>query len=326
MPLAIKRVLWGAAILLLTALPAADAQPTAKHARLGVLLFSTPDGDPNVATFRQALGELGYVEGKNLTTVYRYAESKPERLAGLAVELAALKPDVIFALGGDVAPFARTATSTIPIVMAVSVDPVLAGLVPSLARPGGNVTGVTFASSDLAAKRLQFLKETAPRISRVAVLWNPDHVDPEYAATQAAARTLGVQVQSLEVRTPGDLDEAFQAAETGRAEAIIVVSSRQTTFGRPRIMEWATRRRIPVVAGWGPWAQAGALLSYGPDLNASVRRAAAYVDRILRGANPGTLAVEQPTTFELVLNLRTATSLGLSIPSALRVQASQVIE
>jgi putative ABC transport system substrate-binding protein len=188
------------------------------------------------------------------------------------------------------------------------------------------VTGVTFASSDLAAKRLQFLKETAPRISRVAVLWNPDHVDPEYAATQAAARTLGVQVQSLEVRTPGDLDEAFQAAETGRAEAIIVVSSRQTTFGRPRIMEWAIRRRIPVVAGWGPWAQAGALLSYGPDLNASVRRAAAYVDRILRGANPGTLAVEQPTTFELVLNLRTATSLGLSIPSALRVQASQVIE
>ena len=206
MRLAIRRVLWGAALLLLTALPAADAQPTAKHARLGVLLFSTPDGDPNVATFRQALGELGYVEGKNLTTVYRYAESKPERLAGLAVELAALKPDVIFALGGDVAPFARTATSTIPIVMAVSVDPVLAGLVPSLARPGGNVTGVTFASSDLAAKRLQFLKETAPRISRVAVLWNPDHVDPEYAADpggRSNARRSGSISRSQDSRRSG---------------------------------------------------------------------------------------------------------------------------
>jgi putative tryptophan/tyrosine transport system substrate-binding protein len=324
--LKVSRFIIGVAIPLLVALLGAEAQQTAKIARLGVLLFSTPEGDPNLATFRQALSELGYVEGKNLTTVYRYAQGKPERLADLAVELAALKPDVIFAIGGDVAPFARTATSTIPIVMATSNDPVQAGLVRSLARPGGNVTGVTFVSSDLAGKRLQLLKEAAPQISRVAVLWNPNHVDPEYAETQAAGRMLGVHVQSLEVRALGDFEGAFQAAEAGRAEAIVVVSSRLTTFARQRIIELAVRHRLPVVAGWGPWAQAGALLSYGPDLNASVRRAATYVDRVLKGANPGNLPVEQPTKFDLVLNLRTATALGLTIPASLRVQASHVIE
>jgi putative ABC transport system substrate-binding protein len=313
-------------MLLLLALPPAEAQQTAKIARLGVLLFSTPDGDPNLATFRGALGELGYVEGKNLTTVYRCAEGHPERLANLAVELAGLKPDVIFALGGDVAPVARNATNTIPIVMSVSVDPVRAGLVPNLARPGGNLTGVTFVSSELAAKRLQLLKEAAPRISRVAVLWNPDHVDPEYAETQAAGRMLGIHVLSLEVRAPGDFEAAFRAADAGRVEAVIVVSSRLMTFGRQRIIDLAARHRLPVVSGWGPWAEAGALLSYGPDLDASVRRAATYVDRILKGARPGNLAVEQPTKFELVINVRTAAAFGLTIPSSLRAQASRVIE
>ncbi len=271
------RFVIGVAVLLVAPLLGAEAQQTPKIARLGVLLFSTPEGDPNLASFRQGLSELGYVEGKTLTTVYRAARGEPERLASLAVDLVALKPDVILAMGGDVAPFARTATNTIPIVMAVSNDPVRAGLVPSLARPGGNVTGVTFVSSELAAKRLQFLKEAAPRISRVAVLWNPDHIDPEYAETEAAGRTLGVRVQSLEVRSLAD-------------------------------------------------PQAGALLIYGPDLDATVRRAATYVDRILRGANPGDLAVEQPTRFDLVINVRTATALGLTIPPSLRVQASRTIE
>jgi len=316
----------GVAVLLVAPLLGAEAQQTPKIARLGVLLFSTPEGDPNLASFRQGLSELGYVEGKTLTTVYRAARGEPERLASLAVDLVALKPDVILAMGGDVAPFARTATNTIPIVMAVSNDPVRAGLVPSLARPGGNVTGVTFVSSELAAKRLQFLKEAAPRISRVAVLWNPDHIDPEYAETEAAGRTLGVRVQSLEVRSLADLEGAFRAADAGRAEAIIAVSSRLMTFGRQRIIELAARHRLPVVSGWGPWAQAGALLSYGPDLDATVRRAATYVDRILRGANPGDLAVEQPTRFDLVINVRTATALGLTIPPSLRVQASRTIE
>ncbi len=326
MRMPLPRFVVGTALLLLAASVDVEAQSTGKAARLGVLLFSTPDADPNLPTFRQGLSELGYVEGNNLTTVYRYAEGRPERLANLAVDLASLKPDVIFVLGGDVARFAKTATTAIPIVVAASADPVQMGLVPSLARPGGNVTGVTYVSSDLAAKRLQLLKEAAPRISRVAVLWNPDHIDPEYAETQAAGRRLGVHVQSLEVRGPDDFEAAFQAAAAARAEAIIVVSSRLMTFKRQHIMEFAALHRIPVVSGWGPWAHAGTLLSYGPDLNASVRRAAVYVDRILKGVNPADLPVEQPTTFDLVVNLKTAKALGLTIPPSLQVQATHVIE
>lgn len=322
----LSRVVIGGAVLLLAAPLSGEAQQAGKVARLGVLLFSSPEGDPNVTAFRQGLRELGHVEGKNLTTVYRHAEGKPERLAGLANELVALKPDVILALGGDVAPFARTATNAIPIVMAVSVDPVQTGLVASLAKPGGNVTGVTFVSSELAAKRLQFVKQAAPGISRVAVLWNPDHVDPEYRETQAAGRVLGVHVQSLEVRGAGDFDTAFQAAAAERAEAIIVVSSRLMTFNQQQILQFAARQRLPVVAGWGPWVESGALLSYGPDLNATVRRAAIYVDRVLKGANPANLPVEQPTKLDLIINLKTARALGLTIPASLRLQAAHVVE
>ena len=309
------------ALGLLVAPLAAEAQ-AGKIARLGVLLFSTPEGDPNLQAFGKGLSELGYVEGKNLTTLYRYAEGKPERLTNLA----ALKPDVIFALGGDVAPFARTATNTIPIVMSVSVDPVQTGLVQSLARPGGNVTGVTFVSSELAAKRLQLLKEAAPGISRVAVLWNPDHIDPEYRETQSAARMLGVHAQSLEVRGAADFEAAFQAALAGRAEALMVVSSRLMTLNRQRITDFAVKNRILIVSGWGPWAVTGGLLSYGPDLDALVRRAAVYVDKILKGAKPADLPVEQPTKFELVINLKTAKALGLTIPQSLLLRADRIIE
>lgn len=310
----------------LLVVPSLSAQAPTKHARVGVLLFSSPEGDPNFATFRQAMTALGHVEGKNLTLLVRYADAKPERLPALAGELAALKPDVIMALGGDVAPFVRTATSTIPIVIATSNDPVRAGLVSSLARPGGNVTGVTFVSSELAGKRLQYLKELAPAMSRVAVIWNPNHVDPEYADTQAAGRVLGVRVQSLEVRSLDDVPGAFQAAEADRAEGIIVVSSRLTTFASRRIIELAARSRVPVVAGWGAWAQSGALFSYGPDLNACIRRAATHVDRILKGARPGDLAVEQPTSYELLINVKTATGLGLTVPPSLLLQATRLIE
>ena len=314
------------AVLLLAVPFSGEAQQAGKVARLGVLLFSTPEGDPNVAAFRQGLSELGYVEGKNLTPVYRYASGKSERLPGLAKELAVLKPDAIVAIGGDVAPFARTATSTIPIIVAVSNDPVQAGLVASFSKPGGNVTGVTFVSSDLAAKRLQLLKQAAPQILRVAVLWNPDHIDPEYRETQAAGKVLGVHVQSLEVRRTEDFDTAFQAAAADGAEAIVVVSSRLMTINRARILELAARRRLPVVAGSGPWVETGALLSYGPDLNLMARRAATYVDRVLKGANPANMPVEQPTKFDLMINLKTAVVLGLSIPPSLRLQAASIVE
>lgn len=312
------------ALALLAAAAGAQSQPARKT--VGILLFSTPAGDANLAAFRRGLAELGYVEGRNLDLAYRYAEGKPERLPALAAELAALSPDLIFAMGGDVAPFARTATSTIPIVMAVSNDPVQAGLVASLARPGGNVTGVTFISSDLAAKRLQLLREAAPAVSRVAVLWNPDHVDPEYRETQAAGRVLGVHVQSLEVRRADDFDAAFRAAAAESAQALVVVSSRLMTFNRRRIMEFAARQRIPVVSGWGPWAEEGALMSYGPDLDVIVRRAATHADRVLKGASPAQMPIELPTTHELVLNLRVAKALGLAVPPALQAQATRVIE
>jgi len=311
-------------LALLAAPLAADAQPAGKVARLGVLLLGALD--PNFDAFRQGLRELGHVEGQNLAIEYRTAEGNAGRLADLAAELVRLKPDVILALGGDVAPFAQHATRTIPIVMVTSADPVKGGLVASLARPGGNVTGVTFMSADLAAKRLQFLKETVPAISRVGVLWNPDHADDEIQETQAAARTLGIQIQSLEVRGPADFDGAFQAAVRGRAEGVIVVSSRQMTLNRARILEFAGSRRLPLVCGWGPWAQGGALLSYGPDLNLLVRRAGTYVDKILKGARPEDLPVEQPTNFELIVNLKTAKALGLTIPQSLLLRAHEVIQ
>ena len=210
--------------------------------------------------------------------------------------------------------------------MAVSVDPVRTGLVASLVRPGGNVTGVTFVSSDLAAKRLQFLKQAMPALARVAILWNPDHIDPEYRETQLAGKILGIRVQSLEARSSGDLEAAFQAAAAENAEAIIVVSARLMTFNRLRIQELAARQRLPLIAGWGPWAETGALLSYGTDLDAIVGRAAFHADRILRGADPATVPVEQPTKLDLIINLKTAKALGAAIPQSLLLQAAHVIQ
>jgi putative ABC transport system substrate-binding protein len=311
---------------LLAAPPLMEAQPAPKMARIGVLLYGTPDTDPNFAAFRDGLRDLGYVEGRNLTFEHRFAEAKPERLAALAAELVKREPHVIFALGGDVAPFARAATSTIPIVVSVSVDPVQTQIVSSLARPGGNVTGVTYISSDLAAKRLQFLKEIAPAISRVGILWNPDHIDPEYRETQAAARQLGVQLHSLEVRRPADFDGAFGAAATARVEAVVVISSRLMTQSQAQITDLAAKHRVVLVSGWGPWARHGALLSYGPDLNALVRLAATQVDKILKGAKPGDLPVEQPTKFQLVINTKTAKAFGLTVPPSLLLRADQIIE
>jgi putative ABC transport system substrate-binding protein len=210
--------------------------------------------------------------------------------------------------------------------MVVSVDPVQSGLVASLARPGGNITGFTFASSDLAAKRLQLLKELAPRVTRVGVIWNPDHIDPEYRETQQAAQTLGVKIQSLEVRGAEDFATAFQSAIDGRAEALIVVSSRLMTTNRQRISAFAAERRLVLAAGWGPWARGGALFSYGPDLDLITRRAASYIDKILKGTKPAALPVELPTRFELIINGKTSKALGLTIPQSLLIMADKVID
>jgi putative ABC transport system substrate-binding protein len=303
---------------------AAGTQP-AKVARLGVLVFGTPETDA-FPVIRRGLARLGYVEGRNVVFVHRYAEGQPERLADLAIDLVRAKPDIIIAAGGDVAPFAKRATTTIPIVMIASADPVQGGLVASLARPGGNVTGVTFVSSELAGKRLQFLKEAAPAVSRVAVLWNPDHPDDEFLATQAAGRSLGVHVESLEVRRPDDIDPAFSLAQRERRQAVIVVSSRLMTVNRARILTLAGQNRLLLASGWGPWAAEGGLLSYGPDLDVVIGSAATYVDRILKGARPADLPVEQPTKFSLVINAKTARTFSLTIPPALLQRADRVIE
>ena len=314
------------ALRLLAAPHTAESQPAGRVARVGVLLYGTPNIDPNFPAFRDGLRDLGYVEGRNLTFEHRFADRKGERLAGLAAELVKREPHVIFVLGGDVAPFARAATSTIPIVMAVSTDPVQTQLVSSLARPGGNLTGVTFISSDLAAKRLQFLKEVAPAISRIGILWNPDHIDPEYRETQLAARQLGLHLHSLEARAPADFEGALAAAAVARVEAIVVVSSRLMTQSLSQITDFAAKHRILLVSAWGPWVQHGALLSYGPDLNAIVRVAAMQVDKILKGAKPGDLPIEQPTKFQLVINTKTAKAFGLTVPPSLLLRADQILD
>jgi putative ABC transport system substrate-binding protein len=302
------------------------AQQGARRPRVGMLIFSNPQTDPNTESFRRGLRDRGRVEGENIDIEYRYAEGKSERLPELAAELVGLKPDVLFALGGDVTPFLSQATRIIPIVYAMSADPVRLGLAASLARPGSNATGVTFLSDELAAKRLEVLKQVAPRVSRVAFLWNPNHADNELPVARRAALALGVELYSLEVRGPGDLDRAFEAAAQANVDGIYVVSSRQTVASARRIVEFAIKNRLPLVGGWGAWVQAGGLISYGPNVGEMVRAAAAYVDSILKGAKAGDLPVQQPTRFELLVNLKTAKALDLAIPESFLLRADRVIE
>ena len=305
---------------------AAEAQQAGKVSRVGVLLFSNPQADPQLPSFRQGLRDLGYVEGQTIVLEYRFAEGRAERLADAAAELASLKPDVLVGIGGDVAPIAKKAAGTIPLVFLSSADPVRVGLVASLARPGGNATGITFVQDELARKRMQLFKEAAPRISRVAVLWNPDHPDPDYSEAQRAASILGVEVYPLEVRGPDDFDRVIQGATSARVDALLVVQSRLTLLLRQKIVDFVMKQRLPMAGGFRGWVDAGALLSYGPDFNEMTRRAAVYVDKILKGAKPADLPVEQPNKFELVINLKTAKALGLTIPPSLLARADQVIE
>jgi len=302
-----------------------QAQQRVKIPRLGAFLYSNPDSDPNFAAFRQGLRELGYVEGENLVMEHHFADGRPQLLSELATELVRSKPDVILALGSDVVPFAQKLTKTIPIVMWVSNDPVEAGYVASLARPGGNVTGITLILDELAGKRLALLKEVISQISRVAVLWNPEHADPEFKEIEREARALDVHVQSVEVRRGEEFDSQFQNLTKGRPEAIIVVSSRLMQDNRRRILEFAAKQRLPVIGDWGRWAPDGALLSYGPETTKLAPRLATYVDKILKGAKAGDLPIERPTKFELVINLKTGKQIGLTIPPNVLARADRVI-
>lgn len=307
-------------------LPFAALAQTKSIPRLGVLLYSNPQSDPQMAAIRRELGRLGYVEGQNIIIEYRYAEGQLDRLPILAGQLVGLQPNVILAVGGDVAPTAKQVVEKIPLVFVSSADPEQLGLVDNLRRPGRNATGVTLLQDELASKRLEFLKEAAPKISKVAFLWNPDHPDNERQAAQVAARALGLELQPVEVRNSNDFEAAFRAVNSTGADSIYVVSSRQTVLNIKRIVQFATTNRIPLAGGWGAWAKEGGLFSYGPDAAAMAGRAATYIDKIFKGANPADLPVEQPTKFELVINLKTAMVLGLTIPKSLLSVADDVIE
>jgi putative ABC transport system substrate-binding protein len=295
-------------------------------ARLGVLLYSDPKSDPQMVSIRRGLSDLGYVEGRNIAIEYRYAEGRADRLPILAAELVVLQPNVMLAIGGDVAPIAKKFNETIPLVFVSSADPEQLGLVASLRRPGGNATGVTLLQDALASKRLELLKEAAPKISRVAFLWNPDHPDNEEREAQRAAHALGVQLHMVEVRRADDFESAFRAANDVGVDALYVVSSRQTVLNTKKIVEFANRSRLPLAGGWGAWAKEGGLFSYGPDGINMASRAANYIDKILRGAKPADLPVEQPTKFELIINLKTAKTLGLTIPYSLLSRADELID
>jgi putative ABC transport system substrate-binding protein len=310
------------------ALPiAARAQQSGKKYVVGRFGAGSATAPLNEVT-TEALRELGWVEGENVVYERRFAENRVERLPELAADLVRLKVDVIVA-GGTLAPLAaKRATSTIPIVMNSCGDPLGTGLVASLARPGGNVTGMSLMVPDLAGKRLELLREVLPGLARVAVLW--DSANPYttigFKETQSAARTLGLEVQSLEVRSPDDFDRAFEAARQQHPDALVTVDDPLTITYLKLIIDFAAGQRLPSVHELKEFAAAGGLVSYGTNLAAVIRRAAGYVDKILRGAKPADLPVQQPTKFELVINLKTAKALGITIPPSLLVRADEVIE
>ena len=315
---------------LLAAPLAAEAQPAGKEPRIGFLSVTSPsDRPPLLDAFRQGLRELGWVEGQNIVIDYRYAEDRDDRLPGLAAELVRLKVDLIVSWGTQGVTAAKNATETIPIVMIAVRDPVGTGLIASLVRPGGNVTGVSgYAGLEIVAKQLVLLKETVPKIRRVAILSNPANAYHQLAIREltVAARSLGVQLQLLEARGPNEFDGAFAAMAKERVGALLVLSDAVLNSHRTRLADLAARSRLPAAYGVRESVEAGGLMSYGPSFLDLFRRAATYVDKILKGAKPADLPVEQPTKFELVINLKTAKALGLTIPPSLLQRADQVIE
>jgi putative ABC transport system substrate-binding protein len=314
------------ALGLLLAPLAVEAQQPAKIARIGYLRRPPPI-PAEFEALRQGLRELGYVEGQNIVIEQRYAGGVPNRLPPLAAELVRLKVDVIVADGTLTVRALKAATPTIPVVFTVVSDPVGSGLIASLARPGGNVTGVTTLGQELSGKRLELLKEGVPGISRVAVLTNPDNpVGHLLKEMHTAARSLALQLQIVETRTPSQLGSAFRTMEKGRANGLVNLPDALFSSQRERIAELATKTRLPGMFTERGFVEAGGLMAYAPSIPGNFRRAAAFVEKILRGANPADLPVEQPTKFELVINLKTAKALGLTIPQSILSRADQVIQ
>ena len=310
---------------------AAEAQQAAKVPRIGFLAGNLAATPRLREAFGQGLRDLGYVEGRNVVIEYRDAEGKFDRLPALAAELVALKVDVIVAGGTPQALAAKQATRTIPIVFASGGDPVTDGLVTSLARPGGNVTGLSGLSPELVGKWLELLTQAVPGVSRVAGLWHPGAVGERtekdmLKRAEAAARALGVRIQVVEARGPEDFDRAFSDMTRARAGALTVLGSAMFFGERRRLVDLAAKHRLPALYTSRDFVDAGGLMAYGPNLADSFRRAAIFVDKILKGAKPAALPVEQPTKFELVINMKTAKALGLTIPPSLLGRADHVVE
>ena len=308
----------------------AEAQQPTKVPRIGWLTGATPSAQlARIEAFRQGLRELGYVEGKNIVIEWRSAEEKLDRLPALAAELVRLKVDIILTAGSSPTGAAKEATTTIPIVMAQDPDPVGSGFVASLARPGGNITGLSTLAPELSGKRLELLKEIVPRLSRVAVFGTS--TQPGNAQSlkelELAAKAFGVKLQYLDVLSSKDIESAFRAASKGRADAVLMLlPGRVATSQRTEIAELAVKNRLPAIYGGRAFAEAGGLISYGVNLNDLDRRAATYMDKILKGAKPADIPVEQPTKFELIINLKAAKQIGLTIPPNVLSRADKVIK
>jgi putative ABC transport system substrate-binding protein len=321
-------------VVLLAVAVIAEAQPPGKVPRIGYLVtgsLESPETRVLLDAFRQGLSERGYVEGQNIVIEYRAADGKIERLPGRATELARLNIDLIVAGNTPAARAAQQATTRIPIVAPVMGDPVGDGLVASLARPGGNITGLTFLGPELVPKRVELLKEALPRVSRVAALWHPGAFGERTTRdmlkeTETAARTLGMQLQLVGVRGPDELDRAFSTMTRERAEALIIFPSPMLFNERRRIVDLAAKHRLPSMSGAREFVELGGLIAYGASINDLIRRGANHVDKILKGAKPADLPVEQPTKFELIINLKAAKQIGLTIPPNLLARADKVIK
>jgi putative ABC transport system substrate-binding protein len=314
------------AFLAVTGVRSAKGQQPRGMPRIGLLVYGNPPPAPSQEQqVIEGLRDLGWVDGQTMRLVMRAAEGRPERLPALTRELVEAGADLIVGVGTDVAKVVKSVAGTIPLVMSISEDPVEIGLVASLSRPGGNLTGVTFISAELAAKRLELLKEVVPQAARVALVWNPAHVDLEFKELEPAGRALGITFQSVEVRSPDEWDGAFRVVAGGQVDALMVVPSRMINHNTQRIAAFALEQRLPAVSLWRSFAEAGGLMTYGPNIGAMVRRTATHVDKILKGAKPGDLPIERPMQFELVVNLKTAQVLGLTVPPSLLFQADKVI-
>jgi putative ABC transport system substrate-binding protein len=308
---------------------ASFGQQPAKVARIGFLEASSPSAiAARIEAFRQGLRELGYVEGKNVVIEYRYAEGNFDRLPALAAEMVRLNVNVIVTGGPTAIPAAKAATTAIPIVMAFDTDPVGSGFAASLAKPGGNITGLSTLAPELSAKQIELLKEIVPKLARVAVLGTASRPGSAHALREVenAAKAFKVQVQFQDVVDPKGIDAAFLAARKGGADAVLVLGSPLFNAHRTELTELATKSRYPVIYDRAEFVEAGGLMTYSVSLADLARRAATYVDKILKGAKPGDLPIEQPTKFELVVNMKTAKALGIKIPNSVLAQATKVIE